>query len=426
VPHSFLAVAREYFQTQDDIAESTKEKREYLLQQLHALHDTPIGELTTPGVVCALKDIESKDDRHETAHRCGMLVGRVTRFAVNHSDAAVNVLPMGKLRGALKPVKTDTFYEIDSTHALPHHLILQTVIAAGSLREANLNAHPVATLLVAMIAFANNAHIEPPARWYSYEVAATDDWRTVGQIEFETSRPLLSQRFRKLNPNTTTQFVAKFVEGYNRKDGQKFHQAIGIYGRALENWQQMTAVFAAHYLFIAAETLTTIAVSEYLTQQGKTEDELLEKHFRQRIPETPKGATAADDAAIAAIIKRMEAPAKRGARNDLYGEVRRNTIFRDAPESYRTLREATDGFEHGHHEIDETYALMLPHIDKAAECLRKWIINQTMRDEGLRTELLGGETGCRWSLENTACSRERSFSLVIRTQLRRPPHPRYE
>jgi hypothetical protein len=37
-----------------------------------------------------------------------MLVGRVTRFAVNHSDAAVNVLPMGKLRGALKPVKTDT------------------------------------------------------------------------------------------------------------------------------------------------------------------------------------------------------------------------------------------------------------------------------------------------------------------------------
>jgi integrase len=105
---SFLAVAREYFSTQDDIAESTKEKREYLLQQLHALHDTPIGELTTPGIVRALHDITAKGDRRETAHRCGMLVGRVTRFAVNHGYAAVNVLPMGQLRGALKPVKTDS------------------------------------------------------------------------------------------------------------------------------------------------------------------------------------------------------------------------------------------------------------------------------------------------------------------------------
>jgi integrase len=108
LPQSFLAVAREYFLTQDDIAESTLAKREYLLQQLHALHDVPIGELTTPSIVRALNAIEAKDDRRETAHRCGMLVGRVTRFAVNHGYAAVNVLPMGQLRGALKPVKADS------------------------------------------------------------------------------------------------------------------------------------------------------------------------------------------------------------------------------------------------------------------------------------------------------------------------------
>ncbi len=107
-PRSFLAVAREYFTTQDDIAESTAKKREYLLEQLQALHDVPIGELTTPGIVRALNAIAAKSDRRETAHRCGMLVGRVTRFAVNHGYAAVNVLPMGQLRGALKPVKTDS------------------------------------------------------------------------------------------------------------------------------------------------------------------------------------------------------------------------------------------------------------------------------------------------------------------------------
>jgi integrase len=108
VPHSFLAVAREYFSTQDDIAESTKEKREYLLQQLHALHAVPIHELTTPAIVRALNTIAAKYDRRETAHRCGMLVGRVTRFAMNHGYATANPLPMGQLRGALKPVKTES------------------------------------------------------------------------------------------------------------------------------------------------------------------------------------------------------------------------------------------------------------------------------------------------------------------------------
>jgi integrase len=106
IPRSFLAVAREYISSQDDVAASTAKKREYLLEQLRALHDVPIAELTTPTIVRALNAIEAQRDRRETAHRCGQLVGQVTRFAVNHDFAKVNVLPLGQLRGALKPVKT--------------------------------------------------------------------------------------------------------------------------------------------------------------------------------------------------------------------------------------------------------------------------------------------------------------------------------
>jgi hypothetical protein len=285
------------------------------------------------------------------------------------------------------------FYEVDATHSVPQHLILQTIVRASSLKEANLNAQMAATLTVPLIAIANNAFIESPALWYSYEVGAAGDWRSIGQIEFESSRPLITQRVRQLNPGITQQFIAKFCEGWERDDAQRFYKAIGLYVRALENWQQRTAIFAAHYLFIAAETLTPIAAREYLVKQGKTEDELMEKYFKDRIPVTPKGATAEDDAAIAAIIKRMEGPAKQGARNDLYGEIRRSTIFHDAPETYRDLRKATDGLEHGHHEIDETYALVLPHMDKAPACIRKWIIEQSIADETLRAELLGGESG---------------------------------
>ena len=105
IPRSFLAVAREYISSQDDVRASTAKKREYLLQQLHALHDVPIAELTTPAIVRALSAIEAVRDRRETAHRCGQLVGQITRFAVNHDFAKVNVLPLGQLRGALRPVK---------------------------------------------------------------------------------------------------------------------------------------------------------------------------------------------------------------------------------------------------------------------------------------------------------------------------------
>lgn len=50
--------------------------------------------------------IEAVRDRRETAHRCGQLVSQVARFAVNHDFAKVNVLLLGQLRGALRPVKT--------------------------------------------------------------------------------------------------------------------------------------------------------------------------------------------------------------------------------------------------------------------------------------------------------------------------------
>ncbi len=105
---SFLAVAREYLDAQDNIAPSTVEKRAWLLDQLRAIHDRPIGELTTPDFVRALKAIEGNGDRRETAHRCGMLAGQVTRYAVNHGYAKVNVLPTGQLRGTLKPIKVES------------------------------------------------------------------------------------------------------------------------------------------------------------------------------------------------------------------------------------------------------------------------------------------------------------------------------
>ena len=112
VPHSFLAVARKWIATQDGVRASTAKKREWMLEQLRELHDVPMADLTTPRIVRVLSAIESVRDRRESAHRCGQLVGQITRFAVNHDYAKVNVLPLGQLRGALKPVKATSYAAI--------------------------------------------------------------------------------------------------------------------------------------------------------------------------------------------------------------------------------------------------------------------------------------------------------------------------
>jgi integrase len=105
---TFLAVAREWLATQDDVSPATAKKRTYLLELLRAIHDRPINELATPEFVRALKDIEAVRDRRESAHRAGMFASQITRYAVNHGYATVNALPDGQLRGSLKPVRVES------------------------------------------------------------------------------------------------------------------------------------------------------------------------------------------------------------------------------------------------------------------------------------------------------------------------------
>lgn len=63
----------------------------------------PIGELTAPDLLAALRKIE-KRGTHETAHRTKQLAGRVLRFAIATGRATRDVSM--DLRGALAPVTT--------------------------------------------------------------------------------------------------------------------------------------------------------------------------------------------------------------------------------------------------------------------------------------------------------------------------------
>ena len=69
---------------------------------------------------------------------------------------------------------------------------------------------------------------------------------------------------RPYQPELAERFFRNFGrEDHNLKEQKRVGQAVGRYGKALENWAQWRAIYAAQYLFMAAETLTTLARRRY-------------------------------------------------------------------------------------------------------------------------------------------------------------------
>jgi integrase len=104
--HTFGTVGAEMLEADDSTAVRTKVRDRWLFKLLRSLHSRPIADLKTPEIVRTLRTIQDTGDRRETAHRCARLVTRICRFAVQSGYAVTN--PASELRGALKPVKTES------------------------------------------------------------------------------------------------------------------------------------------------------------------------------------------------------------------------------------------------------------------------------------------------------------------------------
>src|SRR4249919_689238 len=99
---SFQAIAAEWLDKQrGKLAAVTATKTEWLLGLVPSLDALPIGQITAPEVLGALRRIEA-DGRHETAHRVKQRIGQVFRYAIATGRAQRD--PTADLRGALSPV----------------------------------------------------------------------------------------------------------------------------------------------------------------------------------------------------------------------------------------------------------------------------------------------------------------------------------
>ena len=101
---SFKAVAAEWLDKQRPaLATVTAAKAEWLLSLVPSLDPLPMGDITPPIILAALRRIEGKG-HHETARRVKQRIGQVFRYAVAHGRADRD--PTADLRGALTPVKS--------------------------------------------------------------------------------------------------------------------------------------------------------------------------------------------------------------------------------------------------------------------------------------------------------------------------------
>lgn len=101
---SFKAVAAEWLDKQRPaLATVTAAKAEWLLSLVPSLDPLPLGDITPPIILAALRRIEGKG-QHETARRVKQRIGQVFRYAVAHGRADRD--PTADLRGVLTPVKS--------------------------------------------------------------------------------------------------------------------------------------------------------------------------------------------------------------------------------------------------------------------------------------------------------------------------------
>jgi hypothetical protein len=274
---------------------------------------------------------------------------------------------------------------------VPKYLVFSTVLKGRDMQDAMNRANERVLLHASFISFLMNAYIGPAIPWTIYETGPTDSWRAARQAETEQRAPLSVRTTRKMDADVLDAFYRQPPPKVSDEHLQLLQRSIDLYGIALKHWNIFHSIFAAHYLFIAAEGLTDVAVPMYLARNNKTEGQLIEEIVPEVIHKyVPEDVKKSERTAIRADWK------KRGYPSNLTGEAksiiksraRKEVIFEGYPEAYVALNKATNGLEHGFGDHNDFRGkAFTKQIENAAFCIRSWILCQLLTDQDLLAKL---------------------------------------
>ena len=144
-------------------------------------------------------------------------------------------------------------------------------------------------------------------------------------------------------------------------DSARLHRAMVQYFHALGHWQFGHDLLAVSHLFMAAETLTEVALRDILRTESLDERQLGERwNLKQK---------------------------KSNFGNLLRAEVRRRVIFQNDDKCHKAAKAASDGFEHGFENLHSLRQKATESREMTAKYIREAIIHVLKLDSTVETIL---------------------------------------
>lgn len=252
------------------------------------------------------------------------------------------------------------FDAAESAVPIPRVLYILIDLEASSLDEAIPEALEYATGVATIMAFVGNSFVDSPEPYVAYDTTDDDEPHEFTQT-YQPARSGLPQPAALLDCEALD---AVIQAGSDPAVHKRISVAMIQYNQALRNLRRSGEVLAAGHLFMAVDAL------------GK----LVE---RKRIAETG----VADDRALAVSLGIDVDREDRHWRNALAGVLRAKYIFAGDDATYKMIKEASDGFEHGFLTITQVRSKVDPSYAKAFGYVRQAIIDLLDLPEPVRTHL---------------------------------------
>lgn len=289
---------------------------------------------------------------------CGVF--RADSALIIDADQALTLSNIPTDVGPVTLVVTTYYREVCQSQKVPHKLQLEVIGPADDVLKAKAAFLAVATTFSTMLSFLGNGYVDTPVPFVVYEVTEGKEDRDFLQTHIPDVLMQLEQA-RLLDIDLVSLALGKLGQSNEFK---RLLRAIAQYHQVLVNWTIGTEITAAAHLWIAVETLTPIVLRRLKTEKGY-----------------PDGTN--DDLANSLGIEKK----------DLDPHIRREIVFGGDQDTYRAIKDASEGFEHGYMEFGEIRDKAHSAADKAARCVREAIIRETAFDEDIRSALLAKNYG---------------------------------
>jgi len=181
-----------------------------------------------------------------------------------------------------------------------------------------------------LVAVAANAAVHSPDETFAYALPTPED---TGRYFFRRQTPRAHPAKLRTLPGSD---MIRLVQPYeNIRENQRILRAIHHHQLALASLNQMGPAIAAESLWIAVENLTDVILTRLRAENGLSQDPRGKHELALLLGFTPRDSK------------------DRSHLDDLDGHLRKEVVFKGDATCYRSVKELSDGLEHGYMPFDD-------------------------------------------------------------------------